>query len=82
MAQVLRGELSRHHVTLDAPDKDIARIVFFDNLEMRVETVTVHFHAEPTSLALRTNFYLSALDFCSKSKNCVVRDQSFSFPNL
>jgi hypothetical protein len=44
--------------------------------------VTIHLNVQAASLALWTNFHLSALDFCSHGKNCVVRDQSFSFPNL
>ncbi len=69
-------------MTLDAPDEDVAMIVIPKNLEMRVEGMTIHIHMEATPLTLRTNLYLSALDCGSHGKNCVVRDQSFSLPNL
>jgi hypothetical protein len=44
--------------------------------------VTIHFHVQATSLTLRTNLHLSALNFRSHWKNRVVRDQGFSLPNL
>lgn len=69
-------------MTLDSPDKDVARIVFIENLEMGIEAVTIHFHIEAGSSALRANLHLSALDFCSHWKNRVIRDQSLSLPNL
>jgi hypothetical protein len=65
-------------MTLDAPDEDVARIVFTETLEMRVEAVTIHFHVQAAPLTLGTNLHLSALDFCSHWKNRVVRDQSLS----
>jgi len=65
-------------MALDSPDEDVARIVFTEILEMRVEAVTIHFHVQAATLALGTDLHLSALDFCSHWKNCVVRDQSFS----
>jgi hypothetical protein len=69
-------------MTLDPPDEDAAGIVAVANLEMRVEAVTIHFHVEAASLTLRTNLYLSVLDSRSHWKNRVVRDQSFSLPEL
>jgi len=69
-------------VTLDAPDHDVARIVFSENLEMRIETVTIEFNVEAAQITPRTNLYLSALDSRSQGKNCVVRDQTFLFPDL
>jgi hypothetical protein len=66
-------------MTFDAPDEDVARVVFTDGLEMRVETMTIHIDVEAASAALRTNLYLSALDPRSQSKNCIVRDQSLPF---
>jgi hypothetical protein len=73
---------SGKQMTFDPPDEDAARIVLVENLEMRVEAVIIHFHVDASSLTLRTNLYLSALDFRSHWKNCVVRDQSFSLQNL
>jgi hypothetical protein len=64
-------------MTLDAPDEDVARIVFTESLEMRVEAVTIHFHVQAATLTLGTDLHLSALDSCSHWKNRVVRDQSF-----
>ncbi len=69
-------------MTLDPADEDVAWIVFFENLEMRVKTVTIHSYVEAASLTLRTDFYLSALDLGSHGKNCVVRDQSFCLLNF
>jgi hypothetical protein len=66
-------------MALNATDKNVARIVFSDDLEMRIETVTIHLHMEAAPLTLWTNLYLSAFDSRSHGKNCVVRDQSFSF---
>lgn len=57
----------------------MARIVFSENLEMRIETVTVEFNVEAVPITSRTNLYLSALDSRSQGKNCIVRDQSLSF---
>ena len=68
-------------MTLYTPDEDVARIVFTESLEVRVEAVTIHFHVQAASLTLRTNLYHSALDFRSHWKNCVVRDQSFFLSN-
>ena len=82
LIRVSSGGFSGKQMTLDPPDEDVARIVFLENLEMRVEAVTIHFHVEAASLTLRTNLYLSALDSRSHWKNRVVRDQSFSLPNL
>jgi hypothetical protein len=65
-------------MTLDAPDKYVARIVFRENLEMRVEAVTIHIYVEAASLTLRADLYLSTLHSRSDLKNRVVRDQSFS----
>ena len=65
-------------MTLDAPDEDVARIVFTETLEMRVEAVTIHFHVEAAFLTLGTDLHHSALDLRSRWKNRVVRDQSFS----
>ena len=65
-------------MTLDSPDEDVARVVFTETLEMRVEAVTVHFHVQAAFLTLGTDLHHSALDFCSHWKNCVVRDQGFS----
>ena len=65
-------------MTLDPPDEDAARTVAAENLEMRVEAVTIHFHVEAWSSTLRANLHLSALDSRSHWKNRVVRDQSFS----
>jgi hypothetical protein len=65
-------------MTLSPPDEDVAWIVSIENLEMRVEAVTIHFHVQAASLTLWANLHLSALDSGSYWKNCVVRDQSFS----
>jgi hypothetical protein len=46
---------------------------------MCVKTVAIQLNMEASLIALRTNLYLSALDSRSQSKNCVVRDQCFSF---
>lgn len=69
-------------MTLNATNENVARVVLSDNPEMRVETVTIHFHMEAASLTPWTNLYLSAFDSRSHWKNCVVRDQSFSLPIL
>lgn len=69
-------------MTLDTTDENIAWIVLSDDLEMREETVTIHLHMKAASLTLWTNLYLSALNFRSHGKNCVVRDQRFSLPNI
>jgi len=79
MSLAWRDAVSGEQMTLDAPDKDVARIVFAEDLEMRVEAVAVHFHVQAGPPALRTNLYLSALDSRSYGKNCVVRDQSVPF---
>jgi hypothetical protein len=52
-------------MTLDSPDEDVARIVFTETLEMRVEAVTIHFHVQAASLALGTDLHHSALDLRS-----------------
>ncbi len=78
LMRVSSRALSGKQVTLDPPDEDAAWIVFLENLEMRVEAVTVHFDVEAASLTFWTNLYLAPLDFRSHWKNCVVRDQSFS----
>lgn len=65
-------------MTLESPDEDVARIVFTETLEMRVEAVTIHFHVQAASLTFGTDLYHSALDLRSHWKNCVVRDHSFS----
>ena len=75
-------KFSGWHMTLNTTDENIARIVLSDDLEMCIETVTIHFYMEAAPLALWTNLYLSALDSRSHGKNCVVRDQSFSLPDL
>ena len=62
-------------------DENVARIVLSDDLEMGIEAEPIHFHMEAPFLAPWTNFYLSACDSRSKGKNCVVRDQSLSFPD-
>ena len=64
-------------MTLDSPDEDVARVVFTETLEMRVEAVTIHFHVEAAFLTLGTDLHHSALDLRSRWKNRVVRDQSF-----
>ena len=66
-------------MALNATDKNVARIVLSDDLEMRIETVTIHLHMEAAPLTLWTNLYLSAFDSRSHGKNCIVRDQSLSF---
>jgi hypothetical protein len=76
-----RFEFSGAQVTLHATDEHVAWIVFSKDLEMSVKAVTVHLHMEPASLTLGTDLYLSAIDSLSRGKNCVVRDQSVSFPN-
>ena len=65
-------------MTLDSPDEDVARVVFTETLEMRVEAVTIHLHVEAAFLTLGTDLHHSALDLRSRWKNCVVRDQSVS----
>jgi hypothetical protein len=65
-------------MTLDSPNEDVARIVFTETLEMRVEAVTIHLHVEAAFLTLGTDLHHSALDLRSRWKNRVVRDQSFS----
>jgi hypothetical protein len=69
-------------MALNATDENVARIVLSDDLEMRIETVTIHFYMEAASLTPWTNLYLSAFDSRSHGKNCIVRDQSFSLPDL
>ena len=64
-------------MTLDAPDEDVARVVFTETLEMRVEAVTIHFHVEAAFLTVGADLHHSALDLRSHWKNRVVRDQSF-----
>jgi hypothetical protein len=78
----LSGNFSGKQMTLDPPEEYAAWIVFLEDLEMRVEAVTIHFHVEASFLTPRTNLYLSALDSCSHWKNRVVRDQSFSLPDI
>ena len=65
-------------MTLDSPNEDVARVVFTETLEMRVEAVTIHFHVQAAFLTLGTDLHHSALDLRSHWKNRVVRDQSFS----
>jgi hypothetical protein len=69
-------------LALDAPEEDLAWVVFSESLEMRVETVTVKINVEARPITLRTNLYVSAVNLRSQGKNCVVRDQSFPFQNL
>lgn len=69
-------------MTLDSPDVDVARIVFTETLEMRVEAVTIHFYVQAAPLTLGTDLHYSALDLRSHWKNCVVRAQGFSLRNL
>jgi hypothetical protein len=82
MRRAMRDDFSGEQMALNAPDEYAARIVFPEDLKVCVETVAIHFHVETAPLAFRTNRYLSALDFCSHWKNCVVRDQSFSPSSL
>jgi hypothetical protein len=76
--RILSSDLSGKEMTLDPPDEDAARTVAVENLEMRVEAVTIHLHVEAAFLTLWTELYLSVLDSCSHWKNCVVRDHSLS----
>lgn len=82
MCSGVRHDFAGKQMTFDSPDEDASGIVLLEDLEMRVETVTIHFHVEAAPLTLGTNLYDSALDFRSHWKNCVVRDQSFSLPNM
>jgi hypothetical protein len=72
------GDFCREQMALDPPDEDVARVVLIENLVMRKEAVTIHFHVQAASQTLWANFHLSALDSCSYWKNRVVRDQSLS----
>jgi hypothetical protein len=82
MNLMMHIEFSGEHVTLDAPDEKVTRIVFLHDAKMRVKAVPIHFHVEAAPLTFWTNLYHSALDSGSFGKNCVVRDQSFPFPKL
>jgi hypothetical protein len=64
-------------MTLDSPNEDVARVVFTETLEMRVEAVTVHLHVEAAFLTVGADLHHTALDLRSHWKNRVVRDQSF-----
>jgi len=64
-------------MTLDSPNEDVARVVFTETLEMRVEAVAIHFHVEAAFLTVGADLHHSALDLRSHWKNRVVRDQSF-----
>ena len=65
----LRFGFSGEQVTLDAPDEEVARVVVSEDLEMRIETVTIHFNVEAASITLRTILYLSAVYSRSQGKN-------------
>ena len=66
-------------MTLDAPDKNAARVVLPNNLEMRIEPVAIHFHLEAAPMTLWTNLYHSTLDLQSRRQSGKVGDQGFSF---
>jgi hypothetical protein len=61
-------------MTLHAPKEEIARIVLAEDLEMRVEVVTVHIDMETIPFALRASSHHSALSLGSDLENCEIRD--------
>ena len=71
-----RAAFSGGHVTLDAPDEYVVRIIFSEDLQMRVEAVIVQINVEAAAVTFRTNIYVSAVNSGSQGKNSVVRYQS------
>jgi hypothetical protein len=66
--------LFRRHMTLHAPKKEVPWIVFAEDLEMRVEVVTVHIDMETIPFALRASSHHSAFSLGSDTKNCEIRN--------
>jgi hypothetical protein len=73
-------------MTLHAPKEEITRIVLAEDLEMRVEVVTVHIDVETIPFALRANSHHSAFSLGADTKNCEIRNHVASafncFPSI